>query len=95
MARVFDGHESSPGDGVVRQRFATNKQAGAALDPHGCVADYDSFTGVLTLYSSTQSIYMVRDVVADVLQIPRTKVGSSYPRWARVSARRPRCSPTR
>ncbi|GJF02816.1 xanthine dehydrogenase family protein molybdopterin-binding subunit [Pseudonocardia sp. D17] len=59
---------------VVRQRFATNKQAGAALDPHGCVADYDSFTGVLTLYSSTQSIYMVRDVLADVLQIPRTKV---------------------
>ncbi|HEV7469149.1 MAG TPA: xanthine dehydrogenase family protein molybdopterin-binding subunit [Pseudonocardia sp.] len=59
---------------VVRQRFATNKQAGAALDPHGCVASYDSFTGVLTLYSSTQSIYMVRDVLADVLQIPRTKV---------------------
>lgn len=59
---------------VVRQRFATNKQAGAALDPHGCVADYDSFTGVLTLYSSTQSVYMVRDVLADVLQIPRTKV---------------------
>lgn len=59
---------------VVRQRFTTNKQAGAALDPHGCVASYDSFTGVLTLYSSTQSIYMVRDVLADVLQIPRTKV---------------------
>ena len=59
---------------VVRQRFTTNRQAGAALDPHGCIASYDSFTRELTVYSSTQSIYMVRDVLADVLQIPRNKV---------------------
>jgi carbon-monoxide dehydrogenase large subunit len=61
-------------DVIVRQRFTTNRQAGAALDPHGCIASYDSFTRELTLYSSTQSIYMVRDVLADVLQIPRNKV---------------------
>lgn len=59
---------------VVRQRFSTNRQAGAALDPHGCVASYDSFTGVLTIYSSTQSIFMVRDILADTLQIPRNRV---------------------
>ncbi len=61
-------------DLVVRQRFVTNRQAGAALDPHGCVASYDSFTGVLTIYSSTQSIFMVRDGLADALQIPRNRV---------------------
>lgn len=61
-------------DVVVRQRFASNRQAGAALDPHGCVASYDSFTGVLTIYSSTQSIFMVRDGLADALQIPRNRV---------------------
>jgi carbon-monoxide dehydrogenase large subunit len=61
-------------DVVVRQRFTSNRQAGAALDPHGCVASYDSFTGVLTLYSSTQSIFMVRDVLADTLQMPRNRV---------------------
>jgi carbon-monoxide dehydrogenase large subunit len=61
-------------DVVVRQRFVSNRQAGAALDPHGCVASYDSFTGVLTIYSSTQSIFMVRDVLADTLQIPRNRV---------------------
>ena len=61
-------------DVVVRQRFTTNRQAGAALDPHGCIASYDSFTGELTVYSSTQSIFMVRDVLADVLQIARNKV---------------------
>ena len=59
---------------VVRQRFTTNRQAGAALDPHGCVASYDSFTGILTIYSSTQSIFMVRDALADTLQIPRNRV---------------------
>ncbi|MFA5957897.1 xanthine dehydrogenase family protein molybdopterin-binding subunit [Hyphomicrobium sp.] len=61
-------------DLVVRQRFSTNRQAGAALDPHGCIANFDSFTGVLTLYSSTQSIFMLRDSIADVLQLPRNKV---------------------
>lgn len=61
-------------DVVVRQRFTSNRQAGAALDPHGCVASYDSFTGVLTIYSSTQSIFMVRDGLADALQIPRNRV---------------------
>lgn len=61
-------------DIVVGQRFTTNRQAGAALDPHGCVASYDSFTGMLTLYSSTQSTFMLRDNIADALQIPRNKV---------------------
>ncbi|KWW98232.1 carbon monoxide dehydrogenase [Carbonactinospora thermoautotrophica] len=61
-------------DVIVRQRFTTNRQAAAALDPHGCVASYDSFTGILTIYSSTQSIFMVRDVLADALQIPRNRV---------------------
>jgi aerobic carbon-monoxide dehydrogenase large subunit len=61
-------------DVVVRQRFTTNKQAGAALDPHGCIADYDSFTGILTLYASTQSLYMMRDALADALQMPRNRI---------------------
>jgi carbon-monoxide dehydrogenase large subunit len=61
-------------DLVIRQRFSSNRQAGAALDPHGCVASFDSFTGGLTLYSSTQSTFMLRDSIADVLQMPRNKV---------------------
>jgi aerobic carbon-monoxide dehydrogenase large subunit len=61
-------------DLVVRQRFTSNRQVGAALDPHGCVASYDSFTGILTLYSSTQSVFMIRDGLADALQIPRNRV---------------------
>lgn len=73
--RVGDIAEAeAEADVVVRQRFSTNRQAAAALDPHGCVASYDSFTGTLTLYTSTQSIFMVRDVLADTLQIPRNRV---------------------
>lgn len=61
-------------DLIVRQRFTTNRQAGAALDPHGCVASFDSFNGTLTVYSSTQSTFMIRDGIADALQLPRNKV---------------------
>jgi carbon-monoxide dehydrogenase large subunit len=61
-------------DIVMRQRFESNRQAGAALDPHGCVASYDSFTGILTLYSSTQTLFMLRDNLADALQLPRNRV---------------------
>ena len=61
-------------DLIVRQRFSTNRQSGAALDPHGCIAHFDSFNGGLTLYSSTQSIFMLRDNIADALQMPRNKV---------------------
>ncbi len=61
-------------DLIVQQRFSTNRQSGAALDPHGCVASFDSFGGVLTVYSSTQSIFMLRDNIADALQMPRNKI---------------------
>ena len=73
--RIGDiGSAEEDADVIVRQRFVSNRQAGAALDPHGCIASYDSFTGVLTLYSSTQSVFMLRDGLADALQIPRNKV---------------------
>ena len=61
-------------DLIISQRFTTNRQSGAALDPHGCIANYDSFSGILTLYSTTQSIFMLRDNLADALQMPRNKV---------------------
>ena len=73
--RVGDIEEAErEADVIVRQRFTTNRQAAVALDPHGCVANYDSFTGVLTIYSSTQSVFMVRDGLADTLQMPRNRV---------------------
>jgi carbon-monoxide dehydrogenase large subunit len=80
---VFDRYKVRVGDMdraseeaevVVRQRFVTNRPVGAALEAHGCVADYDTFSGMLTLYSSTQSVFMIRDVIAKALHLPRNKV---------------------
>ena len=61
-------------DLVVRQRFATNRQSGAALDPHGCVASFDPFDGTLTHYASTQSVFLLRDGLADALQLAKNRV---------------------
>lgn len=80
---IFDRYRARVGDieaaerdahVIVRQRFASSRQVAAALDPHGCIASYDSFTGILTVYSSTQSMFIVRDGLADALQIPRNRI---------------------
>lgn len=59
---------------VVAARFTTVRPHGAALEPHGCVADYDTRTGRLTIYSSTQGTYLVRDLLAQVLGLPINRV---------------------
>lgn len=59
---------------IVRQRFSTNRPVAAALEPHGCIASYDTSSGQLTIYSSTQSVFFVRDGIADALQMPKNAV---------------------
>lgn len=59
---------------VVRERFTTGRTHAAALEPHGCVADYDVPSGRLTLYSSTQMVHILRDALSRALHLPRTKV---------------------
>ncbi|MGH3217651.1 MAG: xanthine dehydrogenase family protein molybdopterin-binding subunit [Streptosporangiaceae bacterium] len=59
---------------TVAARFATARPHGAALEAHGCVADYDPRTGRLTVYSSTQGTYLVRDLLAQVLGLPINRV---------------------
>ncbi len=45
----------------------------AALEPHLCIADYDS-AGQLTIRSPCQSVYGARTVVADLLGLPYHRV---------------------
>ena len=59
---------------VVRERFTTGRTHAAALEPHGCVADYDVVSGRLTLYSSTQMVHILRDALSRALHLPRTKI---------------------
>ena len=48
---------------VVHARFTTGRTHAAALEPHGCVADYDLESGRLTLYASTQMVHILRDAL--------------------------------
>lgn len=58
----------------VRARFTTVRPHGAALEPHGCVADYDVTSARLTIYSSTQGTYLIRDLLAESLGLPVNRV---------------------
>ena len=74
-ARIGDITEAERDAAVhVKARFVTNRPHGAALEVHGSVADYDSHAEQLTIYSSTQSVYLLRDLLAETLRIPTNKI---------------------
>ncbi len=62
------------GTGITMQSdVATQMLHHAALEPHTCLADWDA-AGRLTIWSPCQSVYGVRTVVADLLQLPYSRV---------------------
>ncbi|MGD9762390.1 MAG: xanthine dehydrogenase family protein molybdopterin-binding subunit [Candidatus Binatia bacterium] len=61
-------------DVAVRGAFVTNRIVGAALEHHGCIADYDGATDKLTIYTSTQSVYLIRDLLAETMRMPANRV---------------------
>jgi carbon-monoxide dehydrogenase large subunit len=80
---VFDVYRARIGDAAaaeqeadahVRGVFITNRPHGSALEVHGCVADYDPNVGQLRIYSSTQSVYLLRDLLSESLQIPANRI---------------------
>jgi 4-hydroxybenzoyl-CoA reductase alpha subunit len=60
-------------DLVRTDTFQSKKQDSAAIEPHGCVADYD-LRGYLTLHTATQVPHYVQRTVAMVLGFPVGKV---------------------
>jgi CO/xanthine dehydrogenase Mo-binding subunit len=60
-------------DIVRTDTFRNKMQDCAAVEPQGCIADYDQ-RGYLTLYSSTQVPHYVQRTVAMVLKLPVGKV---------------------
>ncbi|WCB96696.1 Carbon monoxide dehydrogenase large chain [Baekduia alba] len=74
-ARIGDIAEAEREAAVhVRGTFVTNRPHGAALEVHGCIADYDTREGHLTVYSSTQSVYLLRDLLAESLHVPANRI---------------------
>ncbi len=59
---------------VVKQRFRTGRNHAVPLEPRAYLARFDSITGDLTLWSSTQMPHLVRTELAAHLSHPESKV---------------------
>jgi carbon-monoxide dehydrogenase large subunit len=55
---------------VVRERFRFRRHAAVCMENRGALAEYASATGTLTLRSSAQCPGLIRDVLADLLDMP-------------------------
>jgi xanthine dehydrogenase molybdenum-binding subunit len=60
-------------DYIVENRFYTPRVCHCALEPHAMVAEWDD-DGNLTMWSSEQTAFMIRDSLAEALGIPRNKI---------------------
>ena len=54
----------------VRDRFRFHRHAAICMENRGCLAEYHAGTGALTLRSATQCPGLLRDVLADLLDLP-------------------------
>lgn len=61
-------------DLVIERTYRTGTIHQAYLEPHAATAMVDPFTGVLTIWTSTQGQFMVRDEVAKLLGLGKSQV---------------------
>jgi carbon-monoxide dehydrogenase large subunit len=54
----------------VKGRFRMRRKTPVAIEPRACLADYDAGRDAITLYSATQVPGVVRDALADALDMP-------------------------
>jgi carbon-monoxide dehydrogenase large subunit len=59
---------------VVRGRLLAGRVAGGYLEPRASVAAYDQASGRLTVWTSTQTAFSVRDGIAELLGLARENV---------------------
>jgi xanthine dehydrogenase molybdenum-binding subunit len=60
-------------DFIIENKFHTSRVCHSALEPHAMLAEWD-LDGNLTMWSSEQTAFMVRDSLAEALRIPRNKI---------------------
>ncbi|MDX8469848.1 xanthine dehydrogenase family protein molybdopterin-binding subunit [Mesorhizobium sp. VK25A] len=61
-------------DVTVSARFYCNRPVCNPLETHGVIALWDEATGELTVWSASQAVNLVRNGLAEVLDIPASKV---------------------
>ena len=54
----------------VRGRFRMRRKTPLAIEPRACLAEYDAGRDALTLYSTTQVPGIIRDALAEALDLP-------------------------
>jgi carbon-monoxide dehydrogenase large subunit len=59
---------------VVRERFRFCRRTPICIENRGCLAEYHEGTGLLTLRSATQIPGLVRDLLADLLDLPEHRI---------------------
>ena len=59
-----------PADLIIKERFRFHRHATVAIEPRGCLAEYNPGSGELTLYSATQCPGLVRSALALHLDLP-------------------------
>jgi CO/xanthine dehydrogenase Mo-binding subunit len=67
VARGFDA-----ADVVLEQQYDTQSELHTPMELHGCVAGWDKDR--LTLWESTQGVYAVQSEIAEILNLPLSKV---------------------
>ncbi|MGH7318342.1 MAG: xanthine dehydrogenase family protein molybdopterin-binding subunit, partial [Candidatus Rokuibacteriota bacterium] len=66
-------------DLVVQERFRHPRCTGMPIEPRGVLAYPDADAGTLVVWSSTQSPYRIRDVLAMILDLPAERVRVRVP----------------
>jgi carbon-monoxide dehydrogenase large subunit len=60
---------------ITRLSLYNNRLTAVTMEPRGCIADYDSGTRRYTLYSSTQNVHGVRQILAhQILHVPESRI---------------------
>ncbi|UCD45337.1 MAG: molybdopterin-dependent oxidoreductase [Candidatus Bathyarchaeota archaeon] len=60
-------------DNVFENRYTTSRVCHCAMEPHAMLASWDG-DGNLTMWSSEQTAFMIRDSLSEALGIPRSKI---------------------
>jgi carbon-monoxide dehydrogenase large subunit len=63
----------------ARGTARVNRISGVPIEPRGCVASYEPFSGVLTYWDATQQPHVLRTFLAEALQMPESSVRVKMP----------------
>ncbi|MFQ5828760.1 MAG: xanthine dehydrogenase family protein molybdopterin-binding subunit [Candidatus Methylomirabilia bacterium] len=58
----------------VRERFRFHRHTAICIENRGCLAEYHEATGFLTLFSATQCPGVLRDMLANILELPEHRI---------------------